>query len=95
MRILFSTTPALGHVLPLLPLARALSRRGHTVGFVTAAAMRSPIEDEGFEPLAAGPTLEVLFAEVARRTGTDPAADPTPTGADPKHRLPAPLASGL
>jgi UDP:flavonoid glycosyltransferase YjiC (YdhE family) len=80
MRILFSATPAFGHVLPLLPLARAFRGRGHQVGFATGAGMAPVVEPEGFALLPAGPMPDVLFAEVARRSGADPAADPTPEG---------------
>ncbi|QMU75046.1 glycosyltransferase [Streptacidiphilus sp. PB12-B1b] len=80
MKILFSSTPAFGHLLPLFPLARAFQGQGHTVGVLTAAGLAPLLEAEGFEALAAGPLPDVLFAEVARRTGADPAADPTPEG---------------
>jgi UDP:flavonoid glycosyltransferase YjiC (YdhE family) len=40
MRILFSTTPALGHLLPLLPLARAARGHGHDVAVLTAQQNR-------------------------------------------------------
>ncbi|RKR92429.1 UDP:flavonoid glycosyltransferase YjiC (YdhE family) [Micromonospora pisi] len=80
MRILFSTTPAFGHFLPLLPLARAFRRQGHDVAVVTAAGMAPFVEAEGFELLPAGPMPDALFAEVARRTGADPAYAPTPEG---------------
>jgi UDP:flavonoid glycosyltransferase YjiC (YdhE family) len=80
MQILFAATPAFGHVLPLLPLARAFKARGHQVGFATAPGMTPLIEPEGFELFPAGPMSDVLFGEVARRSGADPAADPTPEG---------------
>lgn len=80
MKILFSSTPAFGHLLPLIPLARALRDQGHSVGVVTAAGMAPVVEAEGFELIEAGPMPDVLFAEVAERTGTDPAAGPTPEG---------------
>ena len=54
MRLLFSTTPLDGHLRPLLPLARALRARGHSVAFATAASWRAHVEAEGFEPLAVG-----------------------------------------
>ncbi|MEE6260703.1 glycosyltransferase [Plantactinospora sonchi] len=80
MRVLFFGTPALGHLIPLFPLARALRGQGHPVSFVTAAGMAPLIGPEGFDVVPAGPMPDVLFAEVARRTGTDPAANPTPEG---------------
>ncbi|MFI6264055.1 glycosyltransferase [Micromonospora sp. NPDC051006] len=78
MRVLFSTTPAFGHLLPLLPLARAFRRQGHDVAVVTAVGMTPLIAPEGFELLPAGPMPDVLFAEVGRKLGTNPATSPTP-----------------
>jgi UDP:flavonoid glycosyltransferase YjiC (YdhE family) len=78
MRILFAATPAFGHVLPLLPLARAFHARGHHVGFATGPGLAPVVEPEGFELLPAGPMPDVLMAEVAKRTGGDPSGNPTP-----------------
>ncbi|MEH1164401.1 glycosyltransferase [Micromonospora sp. CPCC 205539] len=78
MRVLFSTTPAFGHFLPLLPLARAFRRQGHDVAVVTAVGMTPLISPEGFELLAAGPMPDALFAEVGRKLGINPATEPTP-----------------
>ncbi|WP_410812281.1 glycosyltransferase [Micromonospora sp. 067-2] len=78
MRILFSTVPAFGHFLPLLPLARAFCRQGDDVAVVTAEGMVPLIAPEGIELLPAGPMPDVLFAEVGRRLGINPATEPTP-----------------
>jgi UDP:flavonoid glycosyltransferase YjiC (YdhE family) len=79
MRVLFSAVPAHGHLIPLLPLARAFRSRGHTVGVLTGQDMAPLLEPEGVELLAAGPMPDVLFAEVAQRHGGDTgAANPTP-----------------
>jgi len=80
MRVLFSATPAFGHVLPLFPLARAFKARGDKVGFATGPGMAALLEQEGFALLPAGPMPEALFAEMARRTGTEPAVDPSTEG---------------
>ena len=37
MRVLFSSTPALGHAQPMLPLARTLRDCGHDMVWATAA----------------------------------------------------------
>lgn len=73
-----SSAPAFGHLLPLLPLARAFHTQGHTVAILTAAGMAPSVEAEGFELLPAGPMPDVLLAEVARRTGVHLPAGPTP-----------------
>ncbi|MEW2545028.1 glycosyltransferase [Streptomyces sp. NPDC047002] len=78
MRVLFSSTPAHGHLLPQLPLARAFRDRGDTVAVLTGKAFAPVLAPEGIDLLAAGPAVDVLFAETARRTGGDAASDPTP-----------------
>ncbi|WP_420369409.1 glycosyltransferase [Curtobacterium sp. L1-20] len=82
VRLLFSCTPAFGHFLPLVPLARAAHRAGHDVAVMTSAGMASVVAaelpDASF--LAAGPMPDVLFTEVARR---HPAADDAGVPGDP------------
>lgn len=78
MRILFSSVPQHGHLLPLFPLARAFQERGHEVAVLTAAGMGPVLAAQSLRHLPAGPMPDVLFAEVARRTGADPASAPTP-----------------
>jgi UDP:flavonoid glycosyltransferase YjiC (YdhE family) len=80
MRILFSSTPAHGHLLPQLPLARAFRERGDDVAVLTSPGLAPVLAPEGIELLPAGPMPDVLFAEVARRTGQDPGNAPTPEG---------------
>ncbi len=46
-RILIATTPVAGHVLPFVPLARALVARGHDVRWYTGAKYRAPAEASG------------------------------------------------
>lgn len=78
MRILFSSTPAHGHLLPQLPLARAFRERGDEVAVLTSAGLAPVLAPEGIELLPAGPMPDVLLAEAAKRTGTDASAHPTP-----------------
>ncbi|MGY5046508.1 glycosyltransferase [Streptomyces sp. 900105755] len=70
--------PMPGHLLPMLPLARALRRQGHVVGFVTSAQMAGSVEPDGFRLIAAGPPTEAVVAEVARRSGSDILARQSP-----------------
>lgn len=49
MRILIATTPALGHVGPFLPIAKALTARGHDVRWYTGAKYRERVEATGAE----------------------------------------------
>lgn len=69
MRVLFSSTPVHGHILPLLPLARALREQGTDVAMLTAAAAAPILEPDGILVLGAGATAPELVAEVLRTTG--------------------------
>ncbi|QMU77263.1 glycosyltransferase family 1 protein [Streptacidiphilus sp. PB12-B1b] len=73
MRILFSSTPAYGHLLPLAPLIRAALAQGHQAAVLSGAGMSGAMAEElpGVPLLAAGPMPEVFVAETARRTGKD------------------------
>ncbi|GAB6897660.1 glycosyltransferase [Kineosporia succinea] len=69
MRILISSCPAVGHLLPILPLARAAQRAGHEVALLShpSVAHLAP----SLTLLPAGPSLEENLAEVMRRSGVD------------------------
>jgi UDP:flavonoid glycosyltransferase YjiC (YdhE family) len=77
VKILFSATPAHGHVLPLLPLARALRSRGHDIAFLTSAGLAPLLQEEEFGMVPAGPMPDVLIEEVHRRIGLDAPTNPT------------------
>ncbi|MFJ3671100.1 glycosyltransferase [Streptomyces sp. NPDC090106] len=76
MRILFSGTPAFGHLLPLLPLERAARAAGHRTAVLTHPSMADALAPTAVVP--AGPTLEAVMTEVHRRTGADAATDMSP-----------------
>lgn len=73
MRILLSAVPAFGHVLPVLPLARAARAAGHEVALLTHPSMG--VAAPSIPLLAAGPDAAESLAEVHRRTGGDPMSD--------------------
>ena len=80
MKLLFSATPAFGHILPLVPLMRAAVDAGHTVGLLSSAGFRSAVAEELPEEvtfLAAGVMPDVFSEEAGRRTGAD-VFHPTP-----------------
>ena len=77
MRILLACVPAHGHLLPLLPLARALTANGHQVGVLTSADLAPALTTEHIELVAAGPGMDAVFAESARRQGDDGTTVPT------------------
>lgn len=55
MRVLVSTTPMEGVFAPVVPLARALSARGHRVVVATAPQLLPRVRDAGLVGVAAGP----------------------------------------
>ncbi|MEV6419247.1 nucleotide disphospho-sugar-binding domain-containing protein [Streptomyces sp. NPDC051662] len=81
MKLLFSATPAFGHILPLVPLMQAAVSAGHTVGLLSSAEFRAAVGEElppEVEFLAAGVMPDVFSAEAGRRTGAD-VFRPTPS----------------
>jgi UDP:flavonoid glycosyltransferase YjiC (YdhE family) len=69
MKALFTTFPAYGHLLPMLPLARAAAAVGDDV--VVAASEELHGTDDGLEMRALGPSLPDLLAENERRSEQD------------------------
>jgi UDP:flavonoid glycosyltransferase YjiC (YdhE family) len=70
MRVRFSSTPAYGHLLSLLPLARALRERGHEVAVLSAETVSPIVAPEEIELLPAGPGMDPPRAEPAPRIQT-------------------------
>jgi UDP:flavonoid glycosyltransferase YjiC (YdhE family) len=61
MKILVASTPATGHLNPLLAVARILMAEGHDVTFLSGTVLQRRIEDSGarFRPLPAGADLDL------------------------------------
>lgn len=59
MRVLFCSTGGVGHLQPMRPLAAALQRLGHAVGWVTAPDALPGLAGQGLALFAAGPTFEL------------------------------------
>src|SRR5437879_3958480 len=78
MRVLCTGVPGHGHLLPMLPLARAFRRRGDAVAFLVPESFVPLFAPEDLEVLAAGPEPGHILAEVTRRTGVDLLTAPTP-----------------
>lgn len=71
MRALFSGVPGFGHLLPMLPLARAAQHGGHTVAFLTSDSMSDVLRP--IPVLSAGPPLAAIIERFSATTGiTDP-----------------------
>lgn len=70
MRILISTSPGVGHLLPLLPLARAARGRGHDVRIAAGASLASIAANAGFPHFVAGPpSLGAVAREIPALEG--------------------------
>jgi UDP:flavonoid glycosyltransferase YjiC (YdhE family) len=70
MRIAFTTNPALGHLLPLVPLAQAARDAGHDVAIVGGASLAAVVREAGLVHVVAGPPdLPSVFARVPERDG--------------------------
>lgn len=54
MKILFTTLPGYGHVLPLVPLAMELKDKGHNISFAIAKSFTKKINDIGFDCISVG-----------------------------------------
>jgi len=65
MRILFSSWPAYGHLLPMLPMIRAAVVAGHEVRVASGADLTSLIRARGLTAEVAGPTLAESYAAAA------------------------------
>ncbi|MGU3293455.1 glycosyltransferase [Williamsia sp. M5A3_1d] len=64
MRILFSSLEAYGHTFPLIPLALAAQRAGHTVHWAVGERMHPVLAEQGFTPWTAGMSIRAAFEQV-------------------------------
>jgi UDP:flavonoid glycosyltransferase YjiC (YdhE family) len=91
MRALFTSSPNLGHFLPLTPIARALADAGHDVAFGTPPSLRESAEATGLRWVSAGvdnddPEMAAVLAFVQARRGEQVAAGQRPNfGVDQIH----------
>jgi UDP:flavonoid glycosyltransferase YjiC (YdhE family) len=69
VRILFSFVGGLGHLEPLVPLARAAAAAGHAVAFTAAPGMVAATETRGFAafPATAPPATPPGSSRPSRR----------------------------
>lgn len=61
-RVLFTSCPAYGHALPMLPLIRAAARAGHDVRVGTGPDLVGPLAGRGLEVHAVGPGWESVWS---------------------------------
>lgn len=64
MRILFAAAGAYGHLYPVIPVALAAQRMGHSVAVATHPSFKSELDRAGLAAIAAGPSVEGSVAEV-------------------------------
>jgi UDP:flavonoid glycosyltransferase YjiC (YdhE family) len=67
MRVLVATVPATGHVLPLVPLAEQLNRRGHQVLWATGPEQCEHLQGLGMAARSVSPSIKAWFDEMAAR----------------------------
>jgi UDP:flavonoid glycosyltransferase YjiC (YdhE family) len=67
MRILLTSNPLLGHLLPLLPLARAARDGGHDVVIASGPDVAAQVQRRGFRSWSVGPDLATTEAGVRDR----------------------------
>ncbi|MFC7494651.1 MULTISPECIES: glycosyltransferase [unclassified Nocardioides] len=61
-RVLFTSCPAYGHALPMLPLMRAAARAGNDVRVATGPDLTGPLAARGLDVHAVGPTWESVWS---------------------------------
>jgi UDP:flavonoid glycosyltransferase YjiC (YdhE family) len=67
VRVLFSSTPAYGHVQPMLPLALAFRDAGHDVMVAVAPALAPRVVAAGLTAVPAGDDFPAWWQELTRR----------------------------
>ena len=74
MRILAYTSPARGHLYPLVPVLDELARRGHTIALRTLSSQVGAMTDRGFDAAPIAPASMGDTAEPSNSNGSMPAA---------------------
>ena len=64
MKFLFTTNPMLGHLLPMVPLIRAVHAAGHEIRVASGADLAPAVHRHGFPLWAVGPTNAQVWAEL-------------------------------
>ncbi|MBR0873322.1 glycosyltransferase [Bradyrhizobium tropiciagri] len=64
MKLLFASTPATGHLNPLLAISRILLSEGHEVGFLTGTVFRDRIEGSGLKFFALPPGADLDLRDI-------------------------------
>ena len=76
MRLLFTASPAYGHLLPLLPMIRAAMTAGHDVRLATGPDMVGPMRSRSVPAYGVGATWDEIVAERDEEAGRSPRRGP-------------------
>jgi UDP:flavonoid glycosyltransferase YjiC (YdhE family) len=85
MRMLFTASPLVGHVFPMLPLMDAARDAGHEVVMATGADMAPDLQRRGFTTWTAGPGLAEAVAELTSASTVPAAGHEEQLGRDAVH----------
>ena len=66
MKVLVTSTPGVGHVLPLMPIATALQAAGHEVTWATGPDAQHRIREAGLDPVPAGTDQATRMGRLTR-----------------------------
>ena len=81
MRILFTTSPLIGHLRPMLPLIRAAGAAGHEVVVATGPDLIRELQRRGVQTWSVGPAAaDIVAARQARPPAVDAPAQLPPVG---------------
>jgi UDP:flavonoid glycosyltransferase YjiC (YdhE family) len=81
MRVAFSGTGFVGHLVPMFPLMRAFVTAGHDVAVITSPELEPFLHREASEHLdvlPAGPPVAVTMKRMGDASGVSPAIEPVP-----------------
>lgn len=76
MRILFTASPLIGHLRPMLPLVRAASRAGHDVVVATGPDLVRELQRRGHQTWSVGPSAREIVAALSALRPAQGPADP-------------------
>jgi len=92
MRVLFTASPLVGHVFPMLTLMHAARDAGHEVVVATGADMAPDVARRGFTTWTVGPGFAEGAAELARAEAVPAASHDEQLGRDAVHLFARPSA---
>lgn len=85
MRVLFTASPLVGHVFPMLPLMHAAREAGHEVVVATGADLVPDLQRRGFPTWTVGPGFGEIAADLAEASAAPAASHEEQLGRDAVH----------